>query len=201
MARADIAQLDLVPGPDVAQRSDGARTSQGRGMGGHHRPNEGLNDEWITPRDIIQTLGPFDLDPCAPVTPPWPIAPRTYTSREDGLSRPWSGFIWCNPPYGPHTWRWLTRLAEHEAGGIALIFARTETDGFFAAVWERATSILFLRGRLFFHHVDGARARSNAGAPSCLVAYGAEADRRLSDAHAARALIGALVPLRVRSVA
>ena len=25
------------------------------------------NDEWLTPPHVLQALGPFDLDPCAPV--------------------------------------------------------------------------------------------------------------------------------------
>jgi len=32
--------------------------------------------------------------------------------------------------------------------------------------------MLFLRGRLHFHRVDGSRASANAGAPSVLIAYG-----------------------------
>lgn len=43
---------------------------------------------------------------------------------------------------------------------------------FFDHVWDRADAVLFLRGRLHFHHVDGTRATANAGAPSVLVAYG-----------------------------
>ena len=53
-----------------------------------------------------------------------------------------------------------------------LIFARTETEMFHRWVWERADAVLFLRGRLHFHYVDGQRAAANAGAPSCLIAYG-----------------------------
>ena len=55
---------------------------------------------------------------------------------------------------------------------IALIFARTETEGFVREVWGKADAVLFLHGRLNFHRADGTRAESNAGAPSCLVAYG-----------------------------
>lgn len=44
---------------------------------------------------------------------------------------------------------------------------------FFEHVWPVATGLLFLRGRLHFHHVDGSRAAANAGGPSVLVAYDA----------------------------
>lgn len=150
-----------------------------KGMGGHHRPNRGEKDEWLTPPDIIKACGPFDLDPCAPAAPrPWETAARSYTAVENGLSLPWTGMVWCNPPYGPDTWKWLARLAEH-GNGIALVFARTETAGFFREVWGKAFALRFIEGRLFFHHRDGARASANAGAPSVLVAYGPEAAYRL----------------------
>jgi hypothetical protein len=81
--------------------------------------------------------------------------------------------VWLNPPYGPQTGQWLQRLAEH-GDGIALIFARTETEMFFTWGWERADAMLFLRGRLTFHHEDGRRAAHNSGGPSVLIAYGWE---------------------------
>ena len=130
-------------------------------------------DEWLTPPEIIQALGHFDLDPCAPVLRPWPTATYHFTVEDDGLSRDWTGRVWLNPPYGTHTGTWLNKLAVH-GNGIALIFARTETEMFRESVWNRADAILFLHGRLFFRHVTGQKARHNAGAPSCLVAYGTE---------------------------
>lgn len=131
----------------------------------------GLNDEWLTPPEILHALGPFDLDPCAPVNCPWEMAVKHYSIIDMGLMQPWKGRVWLNPPYGLEAAEWLARLAEH-GDGIALIFARTETDMFRRYVWEKADGVFFFYGRLFFHHVDGRRAEANAGAPSCLVAYG-----------------------------
>jgi hypothetical protein len=151
----------------------------GRSMGSHHRPFRGATNEWLTPPEIIEALGPFDLDPCAPVDRPWDVAIDHYTIEDDGLAKLWHGLVWCNPPYGPDTWRWLERLADH-GNGIALIFARTETRGFFRTAWDRADAMLFLRGRLHFHYPDGRRAEANSGAPSVLLAYGDEAVRRVA---------------------
>lgn len=78
--------------------------------------------------------------------------------------------MWLNPPYGNQTEQWIRRLAEH-GNGIALIFARTETATFFPWVWERAKALLFIKGRLSFHNVDGTQG-GTAGAPSVLIAYG-----------------------------
>lgn len=163
------------------------------GMGGHHSAAMG-KDEWLTPPALLAQLGAFDLDPCAPVRRPWPMAAAHYTVVDNGLIKPWFGRVWCNPPYGPPaTIRpWLTRMVAH-GRGLLLIFARTETELFFETVWERAAAVLFLRGRLHFHHVDGRRAAANAGAPSCLVAYGGDDAECL----ACCGLAGRFVPLVV----
>lgn len=126
-------------------------------------------DEWLTPPDILSALGPFDLDPCAPVSRPWDMAARHYTVDDDGLSRPWEGRVWLNPPYGTRTFEWMARLAEHKQG-IALIFARTETRGFHSEIWNKAHSVFFFKGRLRFFRMDGSQAQG-ANAPSCLVSY------------------------------
>jgi hypothetical protein len=145
-------------------------------IGGHQSAVMG-KDEWLTPPELIYALGPFDLDPCHPVRAPWPIALDYYHVLEDGLAREWWGRVWCNPPYGAEAAKWLRKLADH-GSGTALVFARTETAMFFESVWPRATALLFLKGRLHFHHVDGRRAPANGGAPSVLIAYGdSDADR------------------------
>lgn len=145
------------------------------GMGGHQSAAM-LKDEWLTPPKIIDALGgplSFDLDPCAPVNRPWAMASEHYTILDNGLTKPWSGRVWFNPPYGGPkvVGPWMRRMAAH-GRGTALTFARTETDLFFETVWKCATALLFLRGRLYFHHVDGRQADANAGAPSVLIAYG-----------------------------
>lgn len=133
---------------------------------------------WLTPPALLADLGPFDLDPCAAEGQPWATAAHHYTATEDGLIQPWSGFVWCNPPFGPGIDAWLDRMAEHR-NGIALVPARTETRWFRRSVWERADAVLFLHGRVRFHHLDGSAAAGAIGTPICLVAYGKEATERL----------------------
>jgi hypothetical protein len=148
------------------------------GMGSHQSARM-LNDEWLTPRYIIDDLGPFDLDPCAPIIRPWDTARKHFTVNDNGLLQEWGGvFVFMNPPYGQQTEYWLERMTIHD-NGIALIYARTETEMFFKYVWNMADSVRFIEGRLYFHYVDGSRAKTNSGAPSVLIAYGNEADSRL----------------------
>lgn len=141
----------------------------GRAMGSHHS-HRAQTTTWLTPPHVTQALGPFDLDPCA--HPGWDTAYRHISLPRDGLAEPWHGRVWLNPPYGREVWEWLAKLAAH-GDGIALTFARTETEGFVREVWGKADAVMFLHGRLYFHHADGTRAAANSGAPSCLVAYGA----------------------------
>jgi hypothetical protein len=129
------------------------------------------SDEWLTPPEIMEKLGAFDLDPCSPLNRPWDTARRHYTVADDGLSKEWFGRVWMNPPFGRDAAKWMRRIADH-GNGIALIPARTETAMFYESVWARADAVLFIKGRPHFHRVDGSRASFNSGAPICLVAYG-----------------------------
>lgn len=155
----------------------------------HERPRQGETDTWLTPPWVYEALGPFDLDPCG--YPGWPTAERVITLPEDGFTADWSGLVWLNPPYS-QVEGWLRRLAEHPEGGIALVFARTETAAFQRWVWGRATSLLFPAGRIKFLRPDGSPGL-NAAAPSVIVAYGADATMRLRMAHWRAAVKGAFV--------
>jgi phage N-6-adenine-methyltransferase len=146
-------------------------------MSGHQSARM-KSDTWLTPPEIIKALGEFDLDPCCPPVMPWPTAAKYYSKVDDGLSQEWEGRVWLNPPYSKEAVKWLRKLADH-GQGTALVFARTETAWFFETVWRKATSVLFLEGRLYFHLPDGSKADGNAGAPSCLVAYGEVDDELL----------------------
>lgn len=168
--------------------------SRGLAMGGH-QSSRMITDTWLTPPYIIEALGPFDLDPCgAPEPRPWPTASRYYTLPVDGLAEPWEGRVWLNPPYSREAVKWLRKLADH-GRGTALVFARTETSWFVETVWQRASGVLFLHGRLHFHYADGKRASANAGAPSCLVAFGTDDADRLAKSN----IKGTFVPLKEKA--
>ena len=82
------------------------------------------SDEWYTPKEILDALGKFDLDPCAPIRPLWPTAEVMYDQNIDGLSQIWEGRVWLNPPYSrPLIELFVRKLAEH-GNGIALLFHR-----------------------------------------------------------------------------
>lgn len=128
-------------------------------------------DEWYTPKEIIDALGVFDTDPCAPVNPLWQTAIRMYNKEHDGLTRNWIGRVWLNPPYSkPLMWQFVEKLAEH-GNGIALLFNRCDSNKFQDVVFTKATGIMFLRNRIKFFRPDGTRGDS-PGRGSILIAFG-----------------------------
>jgi hypothetical protein len=143
----------------------------------HETAYEGETNDWITPKWVIDAFNSraqdrcyFDLDPCMSITQPWPTARQGFTVEQDGLLQKWSGNVWCNPPYGPHAAKWMRRMAEH-GNGIALIFARLETELWQDYIFTTANGFLFPRKRIGFARPDGTMTTSS-GAPSAFVAWG-----------------------------
>ena len=132
---------------------------------------ENSTDEWYTPIEIINSLGKFDLDPCAPVKPLWETARTMYDKNTDGLKQVWHGRVWLNPPYSrPLIEQFVQRMAEHN-NGIALLFNRCDSKMFIDIVLEKATAIKFLKGRIKFFRKDGTRG-GQPGYGSILIAFG-----------------------------
>lgn len=86
---------------------------------------DGSNYEYGTPtevwRPLAATVDGFDLDPCSGAEPE-PIAPNRYTVDDDGLSQPWFGHVFVNPPWatngnGSAKHEWL-RKARTEARSV-----------------------------------------------------------------------------------
>ena len=157
---------------------------------GSHQKTVGDTDTWITPKWLIDVLGPFDLDPCAANPRPWDCARENWTvgGLDIAPCTTWHGRVWLDPPFNRfQVGGWIRRLAEH-GNGTALLHARTEA-AWFEPVWEKARAILFLADRLYFHYPDGRRAEANSGAPACLIAFGAWDVNKLVKSKIAGALV------------
>lgn len=137
-----------------------------------HESQNSKSVDWYTPQWIFDSLRlEFDLDPCQPEGGvSWIPAKKYYTEKDDGLSQPWDGNVWLNPPYGKQTPLWLEKMHKHRFG-IALLFARTDCAWFHDYI-ATADAILFLKGRVRF--VDGLNATkgTGAGSGSMLIAWG-----------------------------
>jgi hypothetical protein len=167
---------------------------------GSHQATIGKSQVHLTPKWIIDRLGPFDLDPCAADPRPWNCAAVNILQHEDGLAQEWHGRVWLNPPFDRYqVGKWIRKLAEH-GDGMALLHARTDTE-WFEPCWEHALAMLFMGDRLIFCKEDGSPQTisdpkskhfgkpANSGAPPVLVAFGPVDVARLNDCGIRGALV------------
>lgn len=133
-------------------------------------------DEWATPPSLLRPLadavGGFDLDPCSGAEEK-SIAEETYTAEDDGLTSPWFGTVWCNPPYSDME-AWMRRAVDQsnrEETDLILVLApaRTSTQWFHDYAVE-ADLLAFLEGRLTFGNPR--EQVRNAPFPSLIAAFG-----------------------------
>ena len=138
----------------------------------HEKNSKSNSEEWYTPKWLFQELNlHFDLDPAAPKGGlPWIPALKFYSKEDDGLSQPWQGNVWLNPPYGNETSKWLQRMHEHRQG-VALVFARTDSRWFHDYA-VKADAILYLKGRVRFVNAEGDPGKSSPGCGSVLIGWG-----------------------------
>lgn len=77
------------------------------------------NDILQTPNYIWQSLGPFDLDPCAGENTKIGVQNWWIGRGENGLQNFWDGFVWCNPPFSQKE-IWIEAMKEHRNGILIL---------------------------------------------------------------------------------
>lgn len=128
-------------------------------------------DNWATPQDFFDKLNAefhFDLDVCADEINH--KCDKYYTKEQDGLTMPWKGIVWCNPPYGREIGKWVRKALFASVNGatvVMLIPARTDTKWFHDYIYKRDNvEIRFVRGRLKFGN-----SKNSAPFPSMVVVF------------------------------
>lgn len=141
------------------------------------RVSVATSDTWATPQWVVDwaahrlSFDGFDFDPCC--LPETAKAP-SFISPDlgDGLVDPWRGRrVWVNPPYS-NQGAWLRRCAAECRPGrtiVALVMPSFDSAYWRSAVWEAASEIWMLEGRIAFE-VDG-EARPGGNVRSCIVVY------------------------------
>lgn len=127
-------------------------------------------DLWETPQEFFDALNDefgFDIDVCA--LPENAKCDQYYTPEQDGLSQPWQGVVWCNPPYGRDIGKWVQKAYEEnkkENNFIVMLSpARTDTKWFHDYIYGKA-EIRFVKGRLKF-----GESKNSAPFPSMVVVF------------------------------
>jgi hypothetical protein len=112
-------------------------------------PQEQLtSDDYYTPAWLFERMGiEFDVDVCAPPGGvEWVPARRFYTMADDGLTSPWVGRVWMNPPYSKPA-PWVARFIAHGNGACIVPMSM----GFwFSDLWDEAEGMVMLPPRMVF---------------------------------------------------
>lgn len=162
--------------------------------------------EWGTPPELVRFYadrwadGAFDLDVAA--SDALHVCPTYYTAEDDGLSLPWRGRVWVNPPYGVVEELWVAKSVREVLAGRAdlvvallpakvgkrwwarFVQARTSEDGVLRLCYP-TRAVDFIRGRV--RHVKPTGEPGDvAGFPSVAILFEAwtpgRPSRRRSDA-------------------
>jgi len=122
-------------------------------------------DEWFTPAEWIEraraALGEIDLDPASNIHAQKTVkAKRFYTKEDDGLSKPWTGRVFCNPPYSPGMVRKFTDrlLLDLDAGvctAAILLTNNTSDSKWFHDLLRAGAIVCLTRGRVAFEDTVG----------------------------------------------
>lgn len=125
---------------------------------------------WATPQDFFDKLNDefhFTLDAAA--IQENAKCDRFFSPEDDGLSQPWDGVVWCNPPYCRKTGKWVKKAYEESKNGttvVMLLPCRPDVSWFHDYVLGKA-EIRFVRGRLKF-----GKSKNSAPFPSMVVVFG-----------------------------
>ena len=104
----------------------------------HADPNQfDMSDEWYTPSKYLSSVrhtfgGGIDLDPASSAIANQTVQAKTYwAQQDDGLTKPWFGSVFLNPPYSTKLIRkFVDKLlseSNHFYEAIVLVNSKTET--------------------------------------------------------------------------
>jgi DNA N-6-adenine-methyltransferase (Dam) len=141
--------------------------------------------EWFTPLPVFTAMGVlFDMDVASPGRQfvDWIPARIHLTKAEDGLTTPWQGFVWCNPPYGLRNGmqKWIDKFVEH-GNGVIMLPGYTYTRWFHDLVMK-VDCILFPLYKLQFINPTLPPTRRNCTLSNCLAAIGDQGIEALHNA-------------------
>ena len=100
-------------------------------------------------RPIADAIGGFDVDPASGCESD-SIATTCFTIEDDGLSQPWNGKVWLNPPFSDKVDWYRKAVNEINADNADTVVALAPVDTstqWFQNWFSQATTICWLEGR------------------------------------------------------
>ncbi|MDZ7922510.1 MAG: DNA N-6-adenine-methyltransferase [Marinagarivorans sp.] len=123
--------------------------------------------EWYTPAQYVAMAaqamgGQIDLDPASCAMANQTVMAQTfYTAEQDGLTLPWYGNVFCNPPYGKQTIKFLSRGLDQARATNAQIFLVNRTGAaWYLDIQAKFDAICRVRKRIAFVGSDGCLAKA-----------------------------------------
>jgi hypothetical protein len=135
------------------------------------------SDSWCTPPWLVAlvraVLGTIDLDPCSN-TRSVVGATLAYTLNDDGLSQPWRGRCYVNPPYSdPCPWLARCESTHFEGGSVVALVKGDWSTRWWDRYCRRAPARCLLASRVKF---VGSK-HFSANFPSAVIYWGSELRR------------------------
>jgi phage N-6-adenine-methyltransferase len=146
----------VAPEPDVLNDPDSEPAAETKST--RELLSQSDQNDWRTPRKFLTAahavLGGIDLDPASSAEANDTVqAAQFYTEDDDGLTQPWKGRVWLNPPYGGQARLFVERLIrEYEVGNVTaaimLVNSHPTETAWFQQLFRH--TICFVRGRIDF---------------------------------------------------
>lgn len=144
-----------------------------------------ISDGWYTPAWITdaakQVMGAIDLDPatCA-AAQNTVLADKWYTKNEDGLSHPWFGRVWLNPPYSDPA-PWTEKLLQsYRSGDVSMCMVLVNcscSPRWSHGLWRYCDAVCLFAKRINFWHPSKPNYNNAYDRDSALFYFGPDIQR------------------------
>ena len=166
---------------------------------------QSISNEHYTPRQYIEAarevLGGIDLDPASCAEANRTVrAKRFFSIDDDGLSKPWRGTVWLNPPYGGLAGGFIAKfISEYDVGrvtaGVVLVSAHATDTAWFQPLWSGL--LCFTDHRINFYGGDE-RIGDRSTIGNVFVYFGERRDAFVEAFSQFGTVVGRILPTAIR---
>ncbi len=111
-----------------------------------------MTDEWYTPKILFEQINlQFDLDVASSINKVHVPAQHKYTIDDDGLTQPWFGRVFMNPPYSKPS-PWVHKWIDHNNGIALLPMAKSK---WFNYLMDSSAKFVLLPSNFKFESPEG----------------------------------------------